>query len=100
MRTALYRVTFGSRQELLGACQRTGFGLLAGVGHNPRQRGARRHVIGLGMPLLAELISGEVHLPPVNVHLAFAEMFRLHPCPNNCAAPFSTGAPTKLPHSV
>jgi len=94
------RVPFGSRQQLFRARQSAGFGVLPGVGDNSRQRRAGRYIIGFGMPLLAELIGGQIHLPTVDIHFAFAEIFRFHACPTDFAAPFSTGAPTRLPHSV
>src|ERR1700677_4910440 len=94
------RVPFGSRQQLFRARQSAGFGVLPGIGDNSRQRRAGRYIVGFGMPFLAELIGGQIHLPTVDIHCAFAEILRFHAWPTDFAAPFSTGAPTRFPHSV
>src|SRR5665213_1119052 len=100
MRSALNRVTFGPGEKLARPRQSASFGILARVGDNSRERRAGRHIVGFGVPLISKFVSREMHLPAVDVHLPLAKVFRLHACPNGFAAPFSTGAPTRLPHSV
>ena len=100
MRGHSNRVTLGAREQLFGALQSAGFGVLASIRYNSRQRRAGRHIVSLGMPLIAKFIRCKIHLPAVDVHFSFAEMLWFHACTADFAAPFSTGAPTRLPHSV
>src|SRR6202171_6379865 len=93
-------MALGPRQQFFRPRQRFGLCILTGVGHDAGQRSAGRYVVSLGVPLLAQLVNCEIHLPAVDVDLALAIVFGFHTWLADFATPFSTGAPTRLPHSV
>ena len=79
-------VAAGAREQLAGAVERFLFGFLARGAGGARQGRARRNVIGLAMIDVAELMGGQLHLPRLDIHQAFAIFFNLHTVYLNLAA--------------
>src|SRR5262249_40919080 len=77
------------------------FRLLARRTRRPCDSSAGRHIVGLAVKHAADLIAGQIHWPAIDLDSAFGEIFDVHAfAATGWAAPRSTGAPTRLPHSV
>ena len=66
----------------------------------PGQVGAGRDIVGMAVIDFTQPIAGEPALPAVYVDYSLGMIFRSHQPFAAAAAPFSIGAPTRLPHSV
>ena len=80
--------------------QRFTLRLFLGCAGGSCQACAGRDIVGLAVIDIAQLITGEPALPAVHVHRSLGMILRAHQPLAAAAAPFSTGAPTRLPHSV
>src|SRR5271157_4407539 len=99
-------VPAGAAEALARDFERLPLRLVPGRTCLPHQRRARGDVVRLTVEHAAQLVGCEPHWPAFHLQALFFVNFRIHHLPPYAAradeleAPFSTGAPTRLPHSV
>jgi len=96
------RVALGRREFSLRPLDGRRFGRLAGCARGVREGSARGNVIRGAMERLADAIAGQVDWPAGDLDFSLLVIFDFHLLHAFavCAAPRSTDAPTRLPHSV